>query len=114
MSICLFCKIVQKIIPAKIIFEDKLTIAFEDIDPQAPTHLLVIPKKHLESMESITSQDKNILGHVILIARNLAQNQGHTKGGYRLVINTGPDAGQSVFHIHVHVLAGRKLTWPPG
>lgn len=114
MSTCLFCKIVQKAIPAKIIFEDKLTIAFKDIDPQAPTHLLVIPKKHLESMETITSQDKNVLGHIILVARDLAQKQGHTRGGYRLIINSGPDAGQSVFHIHVHVLAGRKLTWPPG
>lgn len=114
MTTCLFCKIVQKKIPTKIVFEDDLVIAFEDIDPQAPTHLLVIPKKHLQSIESVTSQDTNIIGHTILVARDLAREQGHKKGGYRLVINTGPDAGQSVFHIHVHLLGGRKLTWPPG
>ena len=114
MTTCLFCKIVQKKIPTKIVFEDDLVIAFEDIDPKAPTHLLVIPKKHLQSMESVTSQDTNIIGHTILVARDLARKQGHKKEGYRLVINTGPDAGQSVFHIHVHLLGGRKLTWPPG
>ena len=114
MTKTLFTKIIDREIPADIVYEDNEIISFKDINPQAPTHLLVIPKKHMESMETITSQDTNVLGHIILVARNLAQKEGHTKGGYRLIINSGPDAGQSVFHIHVHVLAGRKLTWPPG
>ena len=111
---CLFCKIVQKEVPAKVVFEDERTLVFEDINPKAPTHLLVIPKKHLESIETASTEDVLGLGHLFLVARNLARKRGHDQSGYRTVINTGPDAGQSVFHIHIHLLGGRVMAWPPG
>jgi len=111
---CLFCKIVQKEVPAKVVFEDERTLVFEDINPKAPTHLLVIPKKHLESIETASNEDVLGLGHLFLVARNLARKRGHDQSGYRTVINTGPDAGQSVFHIHIHLLGGRVMAWPPG
>ena len=111
---CLFCKIVQKEVPTKVVFEDERTLVFEDINPKAPTHLLVIPKKHLESIETASTEDVLGLGHLFLVARNLARKRGHDQSGYRTVINTGPDAGQSVFHIHIHLLGGRVMAWPPG
>lgn len=111
---CLFCKIVQKEVPTKVVFEDERTLVFEDINPKAPTHLLVIPKKHLESIETASNEDVLDLGHLFLVARNLARKRGHDQSGYRTVINTGPDAGQSVFHIHIHLLGGRVMAWPPG
>ncbi len=111
---CLFCKIVQKEIPAKVVYEDDLALAFEDIDPKAPTHLLVIPKKHLESLEDAGEEDRLRLGHLVMVARDLARRRAHHQSGYRTVINTGPDAGQSVFHVHLHLLGGRKMAWPPG
>ena len=114
MSNCLFCKIIRKEIPAKVLYEDELALAFEDINPKAPTHVLVIPKKHLESLESADWEDRLCLGHLVMVARDLARRWGHQRSGYRTVINTGPDAGQSVFHVHLHLLGGRKMDWPPG
>lgn len=111
---CLFCKIVAGAIPAKLIFEDDRAVAFRDINPQAPTHALVIPRKHIASLDEASETDDALLGHLLLVAARVARAEGHAEGGYRTVINTGPDAGQSVFHVHVHVLAGRPLTWPPG
>ncbi len=114
MSDCLFCKIIRKEIPAKVLFEDDLALAFEDISPKAPTHLLVIPKKHLGSLEEAGREDRERLGHLVMVARDLARRLGHRQSGYRTVFNTGPDAGQSVFHIHLHLLGGRQMAWPPG
>lgn len=116
---CLFCKIVEGSIPAKKVYEDEQAIAFEDIHPQAPTHVLVVPKKHIPSLDSFDSgpgrdaEDKLILGHLHALAAGIARERNLT-GGYRTVVNSGPDAGQTVFHLHVHLLGGRKLEWPPG
>ena len=114
MEDCLFCKIVEKTIAAKIVHEDADTLAFEDIHPQAPVHLLVIPKKHVESLNEASSADQSMLGGLILAARKLARDKGIDARGYRLVVNTQAGAGQSVFHIHLHLLGGRTFSWPPG
>ena len=111
---CLFCKIVAGGIPAAKIFEDERAVAFRDINPQAPTHALVIPRKHVASLNDSGAEDEALLGHLLLVAARVAREEGHADGGYRTVINTGAGAGQTVFHIHVHVLGGRRLTWPPG
>jgi len=111
---CLFCKILNKEISAKTIFEDPICLAFEDINPKAPTHVLVIPKKHIASLDTMLVEDESTLGHLFLVARNLARERGLQQSGYRTVINTGTDAGQSVFHVHLHLLGGRPLSWPPG
>lgn len=114
MNACLFCKIIKKKIPAKIAYEDDRVLAFHDISPQAPAHILIIPKKHLASINDLTEQDSAIIGYLHLIAKKLARELNIAKSGFRLVINNGPDAGQAVNHIHLHVLGGRKLQWPPG
>jgi histidine triad (HIT) family protein len=111
---CLFCKIVAGEIPAAKIFEDERAVAFRDINPQAPTHALVIPRQHVASLNDAHETDEVLLGHLLLVAARVAREEGHADGGYRTVVNTGADAGQTVFHIHVHVLGGRRLTWPPG
>ena len=111
---CLFCKIVAGAIPAAKIFEDERAIAFRDINPQAPTHALVIPRAHVASLNEAGEDDEALLGHLLLVAARVAREEGHADSGYRTVVNTGADAGQTVFHIHVHVLGGRTLTWPPG
>jgi histidine triad (HIT) family protein len=111
---CIFCKIVAGEIPATKIFEDERAVAFRDLNPQAPTHALVIPRAHVASLNEASEADESLLGHLLLVAARVAQAEGHADGGYRTVINTGADAGQSVFHIHVHLLGGRRLTWPPG
>ncbi|MBI4423365.1 MAG: histidine triad nucleotide-binding protein [Elusimicrobia bacterium] len=110
---CLFCKIVAGGLPAQKVFEDDQVIAFKDINPQAPTHLLIIPKKHIPSLAAAQDADAAILGYVQLVARDLAK-QGGLSDGFRLVANNGRGAGQTVDHIHYHLLAGRRLTWPPG
>ncbi|MBI4445619.1 MAG: histidine triad nucleotide-binding protein [Acidobacteria bacterium] len=110
---CLFCKIVRQEIPARVLKENKHALAFRDINPQAPTHVLVIPKKHVASLEEATPSDAALLGEVLFLASEVARDEKITSG-YRLVLNTGSGAGQSVFHIHVHVLGGRPLSWPPG
>ena len=111
---CLFCKIVAGAIPAAKIFEDGRAIAFRDINPQAPTHALVIPREHVASLNEAGEDDEALLGHLLLVAARVAREEGRAGGGYRTVVNTGADAGQTVFHVHVHVLGGRRLTWPPG
>jgi len=113
-SECLFCKICGKKIPAKIAYEDDKVLAFHDISPQAPTHILIIPKKHIASINDLSEQDSEIIGYLHLIAKKLAKELRIDKSGFRLVINNGTDAGQAVSHIHLHVLGGRKLQWPPG
>jgi histidine triad (HIT) family protein len=109
---CLFCRIVRREIPAKVIHEDEHTLAFRDIDPRAPTHVLVIPKAHVASLNEI--DDPEFVGRLMLVARQIAETEGIAESGYRTVVNTGPNGGQSVSHIHVHLLGGRRLTWPPG
>jgi len=109
---CLFCKIVKKEIPAKIVFESDSVLAFNDINPQAPTHILIIPKKHIKSTNEI--DDINLAGELIITAKNLAKNLGFDTNGYRLNINCGQDGGQEVGHLHLHLLAGRQMNWPPG
>jgi histidine triad (HIT) family protein len=111
---CIFCKIVAGEIPATLIFEDERAVAFRDINPQAPTHALVIPRAHVASLNEASESDEALLGHLLLVAARVAREEGHADGGYRTVINTGAGAGQTVFHVHVHVLGGRSLTWPPG
>ena len=110
----LFTKIIDREIPADIVYEDELCLAFRDINPQAPTHILLIPKKEIVSMATVEEEDEGILGHLMLKASEIASDLGLAQNGYRLVVNTNEDAGQSVFHLHIHMLGGRKLTWPPG
>jgi histidine triad (HIT) family protein len=114
MSGCLFCKIVNKEIPAQVVHENDHVVAFRDLHPAAPTHVLVIPKKHIVGLHDAKPEDAAMLGELMLAARDVAEKLGLDAKGYRTVINNGPDAGQSVFHLHVHVLGGRTLAWPPG
>ncbi len=111
---CLFCKIANKEIPAKLVYEDESTVAFEDIKPVAPVHILVIPRKHVPTIDDISPEDTEVIGHRFQTARKIAKTKGLSEGGYRLVINCKADAGQLVFHIHLHLLGGRKFSWPPG
>jgi histidine triad (HIT) family protein len=110
---CLFCKIIAGEIPSKTIFEDDLTYAFRDINPQAPSHVLVVPRKHIASLADSGPEDENLLGHLHLVAARIAASEG-LSNGFRTVINTGPDGGQTVDHLHVHLLGGRSMHWPPG
>jgi histidine triad (HIT) family protein len=110
---CLFCKIAAGEIPATKIFEDDGAVAFRDINPQAPAHVLVIPRRHVVSLDEAQAGDEELLGHLLRVAAGVAAQEG-LAGGYRTVINTGADAGQTVFHVHVHLLGGRPLRWPPG
>ena len=109
---CIFCKIARGEIPSKTLVNNKEMIAFRDIAPQAPTHILIVPKKHVASLDDLT--DSDLLGRMMALAAALARQEGIAKSGYRTVINTGSDGGQSVDHLHVHLLGGRKMTWPPG
>ena len=111
---CLFCRIVAGEIPSDLIYKDERAIAFRDINPQAPVHVLVIPRDHTESLDEASQKDEAMLGHLLRVAARVANEQGLSESGYRTVINTGAGAGQSVFHLHVHVLGGRALGWPPG
>jgi histidine triad (HIT) family protein len=111
---CLFCRIIAGEIPAARVYEDERALAFRDINPQAPTHILIIPKKHIDSLNGATDEDEATLGRLQRLAAKLAAEEGLTDAGYRTVVNTGVDAGQTVFHIHVHLLGGRPMAWPPG
>ncbi len=113
MADCIFCKIVAKELPARIIYEDKTSVAFDDVNPQAPVHVLVIPRKHFASAAEAAETDEPVIGHLHRVAAQLAQERNLT-GGYRTVVNTGAEAGQSVFHLHLHLLGGRPMRWPPG
>lgn len=114
MNDCIFCRIIQRQAPGKIVFEDDQAAAMEDLHPQAPVHLLVIPRKHLPSLQEATPEDEALLGHLFSIAAQLARQRGLEAKGYRVVVNNGAWAGQSVFHLHLHVLGGRVFRWPPG
>jgi len=114
MTDCIFCKIAAKKIPAKVIYEDDRAVAFEDIAPQAPVHTLIIPKKHISTALEITKEDHSLIGHLFQTAAKIAGDKGIDKKGFRLVMNTHADAGQAVFHIHLHLLGGRAMHWPPG
>lgn len=107
---CLFCKISQKEISADIVFENEEVVAFKDIQPQAPVHILVIPKKHISSINEISEEDGPLIGHLVLIAKKLAKEQGVDEDGYRLIMNCNQHGGQTVFHVHLHLLGGRQLT----
>ena len=109
----IFGKIIRREIPADIVYEDDLALAFRDVTPQAPTHILVIPKKPIPKLAEATDEDAAILGHLLLTVKKVADQEGLEKG-YRVVINTGEDGGQTVFHLHLHLLGGRSLQWPPG
>ncbi len=109
----IFSKIIRKEIPADIVYEDNLAIAFRDINPQAPVHILVIPKQAIAKLSDAESKDHALMGHLLLTAKRVAEQEG-LANGYRLVINTGPDGGQTVYHLHLHLLGGRQMHWPPG
>ena len=109
---CLFCKIIAG--KGDFVHQDERCVVLRDINPQAPTHVLVIPREHLESLDDASQKDEVLLGHLLRVGARIANDLGHGEDGYRTVINTGAGAGQSVFHLHVHVLAGRPLGWPPG
>ena len=111
---CLFCKILTGQIPAAIIYEDERLIAFKDINPQAPLHALIVPKRHITSLNELTAEDDALVGEMVRRAAGIAAQQGYCDRGFRTVFNTNAEAGQTVFHIHLHLLAGRGLTWPPG
>jgi len=111
---CLFCRIIKREIPAAIVFEDDQMIAFNDINPQAPTHVLIVPKRHIETLTDLTDGDDEVVGALVRRAAAIASERGFAASGYRTVFNTNRDAGQTVFHIHLHLLGGRAMTWPPG
>ncbi|WP_113704023.1 histidine triad nucleotide-binding protein [Nonomuraea lactucae] len=114
MTDCLFCKIAAKEIPAEIVLETDRTLAFRDINPQAPTHVLVVPKEHHADAAALAAADDGLADDVLKTAHAVAQGDGVSEAGYRVVFNTGPAAGQTVFHVHAHVLGGREMRWPPG
>ena len=111
---CIFCRISAGEIPATILYQDERCVAFRDTNPQAPVHVLVIPREHMDSLDDASQRDEATLGHLLRVAARVANEQGLSESGYRTVINTGAGVGQSVFHLHVHVLGGRGMSWPPG
>lgn len=111
---CIFCKILAGDIPSTRAYEDEDIIAFDDINPAAPVHVLIIPRKHISTLDDTTDTDALLLGNMMLVARQIAHDRGLSGSGYRLVLNTNAGAGQTVFHIHLHVVGGRPLSWPPG
>lgn len=114
MKDCLFCKIVRGEIPAMLEYEDEDVLAFQDIHPQAPLHVLLIPKKHIERVAEMREEDIPVLGRLVFAAKKIVEKKQMTEKGFRLVFNSGVEAGQSVFHIHLHLLSGRRMNWPPG
>jgi len=114
MEACIFCRIARGEIPATVVREDAECIAFRDLQPRAPVHVLVIPRRHIASVDYVAAGDEATVGHLVAVARDIAAAEGVQQSGYRLVLNAGPDAGQSVDHLHLHLLGGRELHWPPG
>jgi histidine triad (HIT) family protein len=114
MNDCLFCRIVAKKIPSKVVYEDDRILAFQDTHPQAPVHLLIIPKKHFDTLLDIHEEDLPLLTHLMESISRLANEHGLAKSGFRTVINTGPKGGQTIYHLHLHLIGGRQMTWPPG
>ena len=111
---CAFCKIVTGEAKANIVYRDDLVTAFRDIRPVGPTHILIVPNRHIESLNQAEAADESLLGHIFLVARKIAEMENIQQGGYRLIVNTGPDAGQTVFHLHMHLIGGRRLKYPIG
>ncbi|MGI8786379.1 MAG: histidine triad nucleotide-binding protein [Pyrinomonadaceae bacterium] len=111
---CLFCKIIAGEVPSEFVYEDDICVAFKDVSPQAPTHLLIVPREHIESLDKAKNKHQETLGYLLLIAAEIAREQGFAESGYRAVINTNADGGQSVFHLHIHLLGGRQFAFPPG
>ncbi len=111
---CIFCKIANKEISSNIVYEDDKVIAFHDINPQAPFHILIVPKKHISTLLELKEEDKDLIGHIYLVINKIAKDLGFEDRGYRIVVNCKEEAGQTVFHLHFHVLAGRAMGWPPG
>lgn len=111
---CLFCRIAGGEIPAEPVKEDEEIVAFRDIDPQAPTHVLIIPRRHISSVNALNEDDAELMGRLFVAAREVARSEGVAESGYRLIMNTGPDARQSVDHVHLHLIGGRGMSWPPG
>ena len=114
MNDCLFCKIANGTIPAKMVYEDDMVVAFDDINPQAPHHKIIIPRKHIATINDAEASDSQLIGHMVHVAANLAKKLNIAEPGYRIVMNCNAQAGQTVFHIHFHLLGGRQMTWPPG
>ena len=114
MSDCIFCKIAAGEIPSDIVFQDDVCLAFKDINPGAPTHILIIPKEHIATLNDLTPEHQSTVGHILLAAKQIASRLGVDASGYRVVANCNSDGGQVVFHIHFHLLGGRRLSWPPG
>lgn len=114
MEDCLFCKIIAGRIPGTIIHQNEHMVVLKDINPQAPTHVLVVPRRHIGSLNDLQDADDRLVGEMVRTAAEIARKNGHADGGYRTVFNCNADAGQTVFHIHLHLLGGRKMTWPPG
>ena len=114
MMSCLFCRIAEKKIISKMVYEDERVFAFEDVNPQAPVHILIIPKKHIPTALEIAHKDNELIGHMFQIANKIAEEKGIAQRGFRIVMNCNPEAGQTIYHIHLHLLAGRPMHWPPG
>jgi histidine triad (HIT) family protein len=114
MTDCIFCKIAAKKVPSKIVFEDERVVAFEDVNPQAPVHVLVIPRKHIATTLQMAEEDRELIGRMLETANEIARQKNIAGRGFRLVMNTNPEAGQTVYHIHLHLLGGRAMHWPPG
>ena len=114
MTDCLFCKIVNGDIPSDKVYEDDYVLAFNDLNAQAPTHILIIPKKHISTMNDLQAQDTEVVGQLMQVAANIAKDKGFSDAGYRVVMNCNQDGGQAVYHIHLHLLGGRAMAWPPG
>jgi histidine triad (HIT) family protein len=111
---CLFCKIADKTIPADIVYEDDRVVAFRDVAPQAPTHILVIPKQHISTLNDLNENNNELIGHILYTAKTIAAAEGLAEDGYRVAMNCNNHGGQTVFHIHLHLLGGRQMQWPPG
>jgi diadenosine tetraphosphate (Ap4A) HIT family hydrolase len=114
MEHCIFCRIIRREARGKIVYEDETAVAIEDLHPQAPVHLLVLPRAHMERLDQMKAEDEKLIGHLLYVANGLARDRGIQARGYRTVINNGAGAGQSVFHVHLHLLGGRVFHWPPG
>ena len=114
MEDCIFCKIIKGEIPSEKIYEDDMVLSFKDIEPAAPVHVLIIPKKHIDSINDLTEEDSKIIAHIYLVAKQIAAELGIDEKGYRIVTNCGEGAGQTVHHVHFHLLGGRSFAWPPG
>lgn len=114
MKDCIFCKVAKKEIPAQIVFENEDLVAFEDLHPQSPVHVLLIPKKHIPTLDKIAAEDKILLGKLIWAAKEIARQKKIAEPGFRLVLNCNPDGGQLIYHLHLHLMGGRQMHWPPG